>query len=80
MLFCREPGPDALPAQVIGSTFRGEQSEYLVTVGTAQVRVRTFGATLFHPGDRLFLRLPAEHLIPLIDDDPAISKGDREPS
>lgn len=63
------PGPNALPAQILSQTFRGEQYEYYVQVGDATIRVWAFQPFEAPIGASVFLQFPPEQLFPVDDDE-----------
>jgi ABC-type Fe3+/spermidine/putrescine transport system ATPase subunit len=56
------PGPNALPATVLGATYRGESVDVSLRVGPQTLRVRLFGGDARPPGAEVYLQLPREHL------------------
>jgi ABC-type Fe3+/spermidine/putrescine transport system ATPase subunit len=62
------PAPNAVAAVVRQQIFRGEQSEYLVNMGDAPLRVRVAGTCAYPPGTPMYVLFPPEHLFPVIDD------------
>lgn len=62
------PAPNALPAQVVGATYRGESVDVSVRVGPRTLRVRQYGAAAPAPGAAVFLQLPPEHLFEIDHD------------
>ncbi len=72
VLLQREPGPNTLPGVIRDVIFKGEGSEFRVTVGDGmEVRARLFHpcATLA-PGEPLFVHFPAAHLFEVQEDEP----------
>jgi ABC-type Fe3+/spermidine/putrescine transport system ATPase subunit len=73
------PAPNALPARVLGRSFRGEQSEYRLQVRDDMWRIWAAQPDLAPDGGQVYVELPAEHLFPVDDDEPEPSpKGDCE--
>lgn len=63
------PGPNGLVARVLGGTFRGEQSEYLLQVGGETLRAHAFHPLALPPDGQVYVQLPPEHLFPVCDDE-----------
>jgi ABC-type Fe3+/spermidine/putrescine transport system ATPase subunit len=66
-----EPGPNRLPARLLGQSFRGERSEYQLLVGDEIVRVSRFAPAPLPAEGQLYVQLPREWLFPVLDDEAA---------
>jgi len=64
---CAQPGLNALPAQLLTHSFRGEHSEYQLRVGDQLLRVRSMSPTTYSEGQQLFIQFPPELLFPIAD-------------